>query len=350
MSGGVDSSVAARLMLQAGYDCVGCTMRLYGGDEPGGEQSSCCSLDDVEDARSVARSLGIPYYVFNFRDEFEEKVIKKFALEYSLGRTPNPCIDCNRYMKFSALFRRAQALSCALIATGHYARVERSGDRYLLKKAVHLEKDQSYALYCLSQEELSRAAFPLGELGKEQVRELARNWGFVNSSKPDSQDICFAPDGDYARVVERYLGPGQGEGPFVDTQGRVLGVHRGITRYTVGQHRRLGLGYHEKLYVCRIRPEDNTVVLGKAEDLLTREVWAEDFNWVSTAPPSGAVRCAAKLRYRGKEFPATAFPEGENIVRIELDEPQRAAAPGQAAVLYDGELLLGGGTVALGRP
>ena len=346
MSGGVDSSVAAKLMLQQGYDCVGCTMRLYEGSaEDGAGQSTCCSLDDVEDARSVARRLGMPYYVFNFKDEFEEKVIKKFALSYSRGRTPNPCIDCNRYMKFSALYRRAQILDCGVIASGHYARIERAGDRYLLKKAVYAEKDQSYVLYCLSQEELAHTAFPLGGLSKAQVRELARDWGFVNSEKPDSQDICFAPDGDYAAVVERYCGPGQGVGPFVDSRGKVLGEHKGIIHYTVGQHRGLGLGYHEKLYVCRICPETNAVLLGSARELLTKEVPVEGFNWVSIPPQREAFRCTAKLRYRGREFPATAYPEERGALRIVLDEPQRAAAPGQAAVLYDGELLLGGGTI-----
>lgn len=343
MSGGVDSSVAAMLMCRQGYDCVGCTMRLYQGTETA--PNACCSLDDVEDARSVARALGMSYYVFNFQDEFREKVMEKFALAYSRGLTPNPCIDCNRYMKFSALYRRAQVLDCPVIATGHYARVRREGDRWTLRKAVCPEKDQSYVLYCLSQEELSRAAFPLGELSKEQVRRLAREGGFVNAGKPDSQDICFAPDGDYAKVVEALLGPGQGPGDFVDRQGRVLGKHRGLEHYTVGQHRRLGLGYHEKLYVCQICPEDNRVVLGRAEELLTGEVETEDFNWVSLAPTDRPFRCVAQLRYRGKEIPATAVPLGEGRVRLVLDEPQRAPAPGQAAVLYDGDLLLGGGTV-----
>ena len=345
MSGGVDSSVAAKLMLERGVECVGCTMRLY--DNPEEREAgfrTCCSLDDVEDARSVARRLGIPYYVFNFKEEFTEKVIKKFADSYRQGRTPNPCIDCNRYMKFDALYRRAQVLGCQVIVSGHYARVEKVGDRYQLKKAVYAEKDQSYVLYCMSQEELAHTLFPLGELSKAQVRELAREGGFINSDKPDSQDICFAPDGDYAKVVRQYGGD-VGEGPFTDTEGKVLGTHKGIIHYTVGQHRGLGLGYHEKLYVCRICPENNAVVLGHAEDLMCREVLTEDFNWVSMAPAAEPFRCTAKIRYRGKESPATAYPEGEGRLRLVFDEAQRAPAPGQAAVLYDGELLLGGGTI-----
>ncbi len=344
MSGGVDSSVAAKLMLDRGYDCVGCTMRLYEGPADQENFQSCCSLDDVEDARAVARKLGIPYYVFNFKEEFTEKVIWKFADSYRQGRTPNPCIDCNRALKFDALYRRARALDCQAIVTGHYARVERAGDRFRLKKAVYAEKDQSYVLCTLSQEELSRSLFPLGELSKAQVRQLAREGGFVNAEKPDSQDICFAPDGDYAKVVRQYGGE-PGEGLFVDTAGRVLGRHQGIIHYTVGQHRGLGLGYHEKLYVCRIVPESNTVVLGRAEELLRREVLTEDFNWISIPPTAEPFRCTAKLRYRGREIPATAYPEENGRLRLLLDEPQRAPAPGQAAVLYDGDLVLGGGTV-----
>ncbi len=344
MSGGVDSSVAALLMKERGWDCVGCTMRLYDGPPPEEGRQSCCSLDDVEDARSVAFRLGLPYYVFNFTEEFREKVIQKFADSYRQGLTPNPCIDCNRSMKFSALYRRAQALDCSHIVTGHYARIERGGDRWLLKRAVNREKDQSYVLYCLSQEELAHSFFPLGELSKEQVRELARQGGFVNAAKPDSQDICFAPDGDYAKVVRQYGGE-PGPGPYVDGQGRVLGEHQGIIHYTVGQHRGLGLGYHERLYVCRICPESNTVVLGGAEELLRRRVLTEDFNWVSMAPTPEPFRCTAKLRYRGRECPATAFPEEGGRLRLEFDEPQRAPAPGQAAVLYGGDLVLGGGTI-----
>ncbi len=345
MSGGVDSSVAALLALRQGYDCVGATMRLY--DGPEGQEDglrTCCSLDDVEDARSVARSLGIPYYVFNFKDEFAEKVIQKFADSYRQGKTPNPCIDCNRSMKFTALYRRARVLGCEKLVSGHYARIDRAEGRWRLKRAVYTEKDQSYVLYCLGQEELSRTLFPLGELSKEQVRQLAREGGFVNAAKPDSQDICFAPDGDYAKVVRQYGGE-PGPGPYLDREGRVLGTHKGIIHYTVGQHRGLGLGWHEKLYVCGIRAEDNAVLLGRAEDLLCRELWTEDFNWVSLAPQAAPFRCTAKLRYRGRDLPATAYPEKGGRLRLVLDEPQRRPAPGQAAVLYDGELLLGGGTV-----
>lgn len=346
MSGGVDSSVAAKLMQEKGYACIGCTMRLYDSEDAGlTDRHSCCSLDDVDDARSVARALKIPYYVFNFRDEFREKVIKKFACSYAAGITPNPCIDCNRYMKFDALARRARVLGCETIATGHYARVCRINGRYALKKAADKNKDQSYALYCLSQEQLAHAAFPLGELSKEQVRRIAADCGFVNAKKHDSQDICFVPDGDYAKVVRLYCGQGMGSGCFTDTSGRVLGNHKGIIHYTVGQHRGLGLSQHERLYVCRICPESNTVVLSGEAELMAARIHADDFNWLSIPRPDGAIRCGVKIRYRAGESPATVFPEGEHSVCIEFDNAQRAAAPGQAAVLYDGELLLGGGVI-----
>lgn len=345
MSGGVDSSVAAKLMQENGYTCIGCTMRLYDGEDAGLKDRGCCSLDDVEDARSVARGLKIPYYVFNFRDEFREKVIEKFACSYAAGITPNPCIDCNRYMKFDALTRRARVLNCDVIATGHYARVSQENGRYVLKKAADRNKDQSYVLYCLSQEQLAHAAFPLGELNKEQVRAIAESCGFVNAKKHDSQDICFVPDGDYASVVQHYCGPGRGKGFFTDTRGNILGEHRGLIHYTVGQHRGLGLSYHERLYVCRICPENNTVVLGREEELMTGRIYADDFNWLSVSRPAGPIRCAVKIRYRAQESPALVIPEGENSVCIQFDTPQKAPAPGQAAVLYDGDLVLGGGTI-----
>lgn len=345
MSGGVDSSVAAKLMQEKGYTCIGCTMRLYDGEDAGLKDRGCCSLDDVDDARSVARGLKIPYYVFNFRDEFREKVIEKFARCYAAGITPNPCIDCNRYMKFDALGRRAKVLGCETIATGHYARVSRENGRYVLRRAADRNKDQSYVLYCLSQEQLAHAAFPLGGLSKEQVRAIAADCGFINAKKRDSQDICFVPDGDYAGVVQHYCGPGRGKGPFTDTHGNVLGEHRGLMHYTVGQHRGLGLSYHERLYVCRICPESNTVVLGREEELTAGVIDADDFNWLSIPRPERAIRCAVKIRYRAQESPALVIPTGENSVRIQFDTPQKAPAPGQAAVLYDGDLVLGGGTI-----
>ena len=238
MSGGVDSSVAAKLLADAGNDCVGCTMKLYTNEDAGISRSrTCCSLDDVEDARSVAARLKMPYYVFNFSEDFREKVIEKFVRSYEAGLTPNPCIDCNRYMKFAKLFDRAKVLGCDHIATGHYARIERAGESYVLKKALDASKDQSYVLYDMTQEQLAHTLFPLGSLHKHETRALAEAAGFLNAEKPDSQDICFVPDGDYARVIELHTGKKAAPGDFVDPSGRVLGQHGGLIRYTIGQHR-----------------------------------------------------------------------------------------------------------------
>ena len=346
MSGGVDSSVAAKRMLDAGYDCVGCTMKLYNnGDTVVSNDHSCCSLDDVEDARNVAFRLGIPHYVFNFSDAFREKIIDKFVGCYLSGITPNPCVDCNRYMKFDLLYERARVLGCEKIATGHYARVEETPEGFVLKKALDPAKDQSYVLYSLTPEQTARTVFPLGGLTKTETRRIAEECGFLNAAKPDSQDICFVPDGDYAAVIEHYSGQTAVPGDFVDTNGRILGRHKGIIHYTVGQHRGLGLGYHEKLYVCRINAENNTVVLGHESDLYSSEVFVKDFNWISGTAPRETFRCCATVRYRRKEQPALIEPHADGSVRILFDAPQRSGAPGQAAVLYDGDIVLGGGTI-----
>ena len=345
MSGGVDSSVAAWLTKQAGYDCIGCTMKLYelpDTDEAG--QRTCCSLDDVEDARGVAHRLGMPYYVFNFKDEFREQIIGKFICSYERGRTPNPCIDCNRCMKFEKLVRRAELLGCEKLVTGHYARIVREGGRWLLKKALDPAKDQSYVLYMLTQEQLAMTLFPLGELTKQETRRIAEENGFRNAAKPDSQDICFVPDGDYAGVIARYTGKEYPPGPFVHTDGRVLGTHRGIIHYTVGQRRGLGVSAENRLYVCAVRPEDNTVVLGAPESLMSRELTAENFNWI-IEPPGGEIACTAKIRYRHPAQPARALCLPDGRVRVVFDEPQRAITAGQSAVLYDGDTVLGGGEI-----
>lgn len=346
MSGGVDSSVAARLMLEKGYECIGCTMKLYQNEDAGIPRShTCCSLDDVQDARSVALSLGIPYYVFNFSQDFRKKVIEKFVQSYQRGITPNPCIDCNRYMKFSKLFERADLLGCDYVVTGHYARIESDGQRFLLKKAADPAKDQSYVLYTMTQNQLAHTLFPLGELCKSDTRRIAEENGFLNADKPDSQDICFVPDGDYASVIELHTGQKSVPGHFIDKTGRILGTHRGVIHYTIGQRKGLGLSLPEPLYVCEIRPNENTVVLGKSQDLFHREAMVEDFNWISGEPPHGSVRCKAKIRYRQPEQPATAYVLEDGCVRLIFDEPQRAVTPGQAAVLYDGDVVLGGGTI-----
>ena len=347
MSGGVDSSVAAGLLCKDGNECIGATMKLYHNEDAGIPRAhTCCSLDDVEDARSVCYKLGIPYYVFNFSDDFGEKIIDKFVRSYEAGLTPNPCIDCNRYMKFDKLFDRADILGCDHIATGHYARIEEQGGKYLLKKAADPAKDQSYVLYSMTQKQLARTLFPLGGMCKDETRKIAEKSGFLNAKKPDSQDICFVPDGDYAHVIELHTGKKSVPGNFVDTSGKVLGQHRGIIHYTIGQHRWLGIDLPGKRYVCRICPKSNTVVLGTAEELFSREVFAEDFNWISGKAPAAPFRCKAKIRYRQPEQWATVTPIGEGAARIVFDEPQRAVTPGQAAVLYDGEIVLGGGVIA----
>ncbi len=351
MSGGVDSSVAALLTKEKGYDCIGCTMKLWDLPEEEGTQlkgsKTCCSLDDTEDARSVAYRLGMPFYAFNYKEEFRESVICPFASDYEHGRTPNPCIECNRFLKFGKLYERAMQLGCETIVTGHYARIERGADgKYLLKKGLDPSKDQSYVLHCLTQEQLAHTFFPLGEYTKDVVRQIAEEHGFVNADKPDSQDICFVPDGDYAKVVERYgAGEGTEPGDFIDTQGRPIGTHRGLIHYTIGQRKGLGNTWGKPVFVCAIDPAANTVTLGDSADLFRREVHVSEFNWIAGEPPAGSIRCTAKLRYRQAEQPAIANPEGNGRVTLVFDEPQRASTPGQYAVLYDGDTVLGGGRI-----
>lgn len=346
MSGGVDSSVAAKLLCDAGNECIGCTMKLFDNCDAGLSRSrTCCSLDDIEDARSVAFSLGMRYYVFNFKDDFREKVIKKFASAYLAGQTPNPCIDCNRYMKFDKLYERARLLGCDKIATGHYARIEFDGEKYMLKKARDESKDQSYVLYMLTQEQLAHTLFPLGELIKSETRAIAEASKLTNAQKPDSQDICFVPDGDYAAAIERLTGKTSAPGNFIDTDGNVLGTHRGITHYTIGQHLGVGLALPERRYVCKIDAGSGTVTLGSGTELYSREVLVRDFNWISGEAPSGPIRCSAKIRYRQPEQAANVEPLSENEALIRFDTPQRAVTPGQSAVLYDDDTVLGGGII-----
>lgn len=346
MSGGVDSSLAAKLTKDAGYDCIGCTMKLYDNDDAGiGRERTCCTLDDVEDARSVAYKLGIPYYVFNFTDDFRRKVISKFVSSYEHGLTPNPCIDCNRYMKFEKLFERAKILGCDYVVTGHYARIEESGGKYFLKKALDETKDQSYVLYSMTQEQLAHTLFPLGALRKTDVRAIAEESGFVNAAKPDSQDICFVPDGDYGAFLERYTGKKYEQGAFVDTDGNVLGTHRGTVRYTVGQRKGLGLALGKPVYVKKIDCESNTVTLTDESGLYSNALMTGEFNWISGQPPAAEIRCKAKIRYRQREEAAAAYPRPDGSVRIVFDAPQRAITAGQAVVLYDGETVLGGGRI-----
>ena len=347
MSGGVDSSVAAALTLRQGYTCIGCTMKLFSNEDAGLSRSrTCCSLEDVEDARDVAWRLGIPYHVFNFTAAFRETVIDPFVRCYEAGMTPNPCIACNRYLKFGALLDRARVLGCDRIVTGHYARIERENGRYVLKKALDETRDQSYVLYFLTQDQLAHILFPLGCMRKEAVRQLAERHGFGNARKPDSQDICFVPDGDHAAMIARYRGKPPLPGDFLAPDGSVLGTHRGIVRYTVGQRRGLGISAPEPLYVCQIDAAANTVTLGPASHLFHRAAEITDFHWIAGEPPPAPIRCKARIRYRQPEQPATAIPTGTDTVRLIFDAAQRAVTPGQAAVLYRGDTVLGGGVIA----
>ena len=346
MSGGVDSSVAAKLLTDAGFSCIGCTMKLYDNEDAGiPKANTCCSLDDVEDARSVAYRLGMPYYVFNLKDKFAECVIDRFVDAYEHGITPNPCIDCNRYLKFDKLFERADILGCRYIATGHYARVERAGEKYVLKKALDETKDQSYVLYDLTQEKLARVKFPLGTFRKTDAREIAVEAGLCNARKHDSQDICFVPDGDYAKIIAARTGKEPQPGPFLDLNGNVVGTHRGIIHYTIGQRRGLGIAAETPLYVCGIDVPNNEVVLGRNDDLFSTELDASGCNWISGDVPDAPLRVTARIRYRQPEQPCTVTATGPDTVHVSFETPQRAITRGQAVVFYDGDTVLGGGTI-----
>ncbi|MCR4925285.1 MAG: tRNA 2-thiouridine(34) synthase MnmA [Clostridiales bacterium] len=345
MSGGVDSSVAAKLTKDNGFECIGCTMKLYNSDYSSAKNKTCCSLEDTEDARSVAYKLGMPYYVFNFTGDFYDKVIKKFIASYEKGVTPNPCIDCNRYMKFEKLYERAKLMGCEYVVTGHYAIIEHKDGKYLLKKAVDSTKDQSYVLYSMTQEQLKHTLFPLGKLNKNETREIARTSGFWNSEKPDSQDICFVPDGDYVKFIEENSECKIEKGSFVDKQGNSLGEHKGIVHYTIGQHKKLGLSFGKPMYVLNLNTADNTVVLGDEKDLYSSVLYADDFNWISGVAPTEPIHCKAKIRYRQSEESATVTVCEDSRVKVEFDFPQRAITKGQAVVLYDGDIVLGGGVI-----
>lgn len=348
MSGGVDSSAAAAIMRRDGFHCIGATMRLYDKQT----SNECIEQDDlindhVADAKAAAERLGMQFYVFDFRDEFEKKVINRFISAYERGETPNPCIDCNRYLKFDQFYQKAKELDIDIVATGHYARIEYASDekRWRLRKARNHEKDQSYVLYALTQEQLAHTRFPLGEYeSKEQVRAMAEECGFVNARKRDSQDICFVPDKDYAAFIQAYTGKEYAPGDFVDENGTVLGRHKGMIHYTIGQRRGLGLSLKSPLYVCRKCMEDNVVVLTEDEGLYSSELTAKDFNWIIKAPTE-QIRVKAKTRYRAKEADAIAKICEDGQVKVVFEQPQRAIAKGQAVVLYDGEYVVGGGTI-----
>lgn len=348
MSGGVDSSVAACLMHKLGYDCIGITMKLHNINEKGEEsESSCCTTQDIEDAKSVADTIGIPHSVYNFTDDFKTLVIDKFVNAYTTGSTPNPCIECNRYIKFNRLFKQGAELGIDYIVTGHYARIkynEYTG-RYNLLKAVDSSKDQSYVLYNLTQEQIKHILLPLGEYSKPQIRQMAEDFGLKVANKSDSQDICFIPDGDYASFIERYLGMKFSCGSFVDTDGNVLGEHKGIIRYTIGQRKGLGLSLSAPMYVCKKCLEDNTVVLSSEKELFSKELDAVDLNLISVEEIKEPMRVKARVRYNQKEQAATVWQTGDKSIHVEFDNPQRAITKGQSVVLYDGDIVVGGATI-----
>lgn len=348
MSGGVDSAAAAMLLQKAGLVPVGCTLRLYDNEDIGEPvEGTCCSLEAVEAARDVSRRLGMDFFVFNFTRRFRECVMDDFVACYRAGLTPNPCIECNRYIKFDALLQRADELNIDYIATGHYARVDldESSGRWRLLRGADRRKDQSYVLYPLSQRVLGRLKLPVGDFDKAAVRAMAEAAGFVNANRPDSQDICFVPDGDYAGFLERYGGVELAAGDFVDTAGRVLGRHRGLPRYTTGQRRGLGVSADRPLYVLRKDEGSNTVVLGDEEELYSRTVWAECFNWVSLPPQTEPLAVTAKTRYSQAEASGMLYPGMDGTVRAVFDQPQRAVTAGQSLVCYQGEMVVGGGII-----
>ena len=355
MSGGVDSSVAAYLLKEQGYDVIGVTMQIWQEEDACSveENGGCCGLSAVEDARRVASALGIPYYVMNFRKEFKENVIDYFTDEYLNGRTPNPCIACNRYVKWEALLNRSMAIGADYIATGHYARIDRlPNGRYALRRSATLAKDQTYALYNLTQEQLKRTLMPVGAYSKDEIRSIAEKIGLIVADKPDSQDICFVPDGDYASFIEDTVREKTGKelptGNFVTQDGRVLGQHKGIVHYTVGQRKGLGLALGYPAFVLEIRPETNEVVIGEQEDVFTKVLYADRLNYMAEPSFENGRRAMAKIRYNHRGSVCVIYPEGPDRVRVEFDEPVRAVTPGQAVVFNDGDYVLGGGTILSG--
>ena len=348
MSGGVDSSVAAYLLKEQGYDVIGVTMQIWQDEEQATQEENggCCGLSAVDDARRVAAALEIPCYVMNFKKEFKENVIDYFVEEYQNGRTPNPCIACNRYVKWESLLQRSLSIGAEYIATGHYARVvQLENGRYTLRRSATLAKDQTYALYNLTQEQLKRTLMPVGKYTKDEVRAIAEKINLRIANKPDSQDICFVPDGDYAAYIEEEAGVKVPEGNFVLTDGTVLGRHKGITHYTVGQRKGLGLALGYPAFVLEIRPETNEVVIGTKEESMTTQLRARNLNFMAVEDLTEPLHVFTKIRYNHKGAWCTIEKTGEDEVLCTFDEPQRAVTPGQAVVFYDGEYVLGGGTI-----
>ncbi len=346
MSGGVDSSVAAALMLQAGYDVIGLSMQLY--DQQGGRVrfGTCCTIDDLHDARRVAAHLGIPHYIVNFEQEFSEHVVSNFVREYAAGRTPIPCVHCNGDLKFATLAERAEAFGADAVATGHYARVDRDDvtGRFVLKRGLDESKDQSYFLFTLTQAQLAHARFPVGALDKASVREQARALDLPTADKPDSHEICFVPDGDHTAFLEHHGVAHQG-GTIRDVSGQVIGTHAGVHRFTVGQRKGLGLSSPIPLYVVGIDAAAETVTVGPRSALERTTLTASAVNWIAGVAPAPGTRVSARIRYRHPDAPATVVPLDASRVSVTFDAPQSAVAPGQALVMYDGEEVVGGGWI-----
>ena len=349
MSGGVDSSVAAYLLKKEGYDVIGVTLRLWQSEEQAvlEDQGGCCGLSGVEDARRVCRYLGIPHYVFNFKEEFRKYVIDDFIDNYVRVCTPNPCILCNKYLKWGLMYKRASEIGASFIATGHYARIEKLLDgRYTVKNSVTADKDQTYVLYNLSQELLEHTLLPIGDYDKKEIREIAEREGIPTARKRDSQDICFIPDHDYKGYIKNEAGDRlKGSGNFVDKDGRVLGTHTGITDYTIGQRKGLGLSMGRPVFVTEIDPDHNTVVIGDSEELFSEKVYFNNVNFMADPEVVPGKKYMGKVRYSSRDYPLTAEEVRDGIYRADFLEPVRAAAPGQAIVLYDGDHVALGGTI-----
>lgn len=352
MSGGVDSSVAAYLLKEQGYDVIGVTMQIWQDEthEQIENNGGCCGLSAVDDARKVATKLNIPYYVMNFKNDFKHKVIDYFLEEYQHGRTPNPCIACNRYVKWESLLRKSLEIGAEYIATGHYAKVvkDTKTNRYLLKISETIAKDQTYALYNLTQYQLEHTLMPVGEYTKDEIRQIATKIGLDVANKPDSQEICFVPDNDYANFIEQNTGKKSTEGNFVDLEGNILGRHKGIVHYTIGQRKGLGISFGKPMFVVDIDVENNQIVLGDNKDLFQNALYADNLNFIMFEKLEGTKKFTAKIRYSHKPSPCTISMKDGKILECLFDEPQRAITPGQAIVFYDGEYVVGGGTIING--
>lgn len=348
MSGGVDSSACAYILLSRGNEVCGGMLKMHDEKDIVDASAGCATTQDIIDAQNVANQLNIPFYLFDCRADFKDKVINQFINCYKCGATPNPCVDCNKNIKFPLMIEKALEKGCDKIATGHYARIEKDEKtgRFILKKAVDLTKDQSYVLYGLTQEQLSRVVFPLGDYTKEEIRKTAQESGIKTAHKSDSQDICFVPDGDYVKFIEKYTNETFEEGNFVDKNNNVLGTHKGIIRYTVGQRKGLGLALPAPMYVKSKDIKSNTVTLVSNEELFSKKLIANDINLISVEKITAPMRVKAKVRYKQAEQDATVTQTDDDTLVVEFDEPQRAISLGQAVVLYDGDTVVGGGTIA----